>query len=431
MAPHERTLYERFGVGETISAAQLKKRWKALSKEFHPDHASESERAQKEKKFQELSEAWQTLRDEHRRAVYDAKLRDQRGQSQKTAEKRARRYQESSARQAARRRREEAAAAEEARRKEEEKRVQIEREAEERARAARLAEERAQRDRTERDRRAAEDAARSAERAAVQRADAERRQAARAKLPFRLALHLIGALALGRTSLWLFFDTLTTLNLTKQVDLYWTLLFFTGGLAAVTFFSWAVHRALTLSKPPAGDVVISFLLIPGGVWLALTPLHRDFGPPILVTGSGERFAVYSDFVVDRSLHLIWQRGFQTGQSPAQAKASCRTLPWQSRLPDVVFGWRLPSPVELQSLVPISRAAFPGTPTGPARPVPPRTQLESDLTGGHVSAVGPCFLSSLSRSNGCLRLDSFTCVELGRGDIYNIYEDGREFARCVR
>ena len=66
--------YDLFGVAPDASAAQIKKAYYRLARECHPDkHPDDSE---KEARFKALSEAYQTLSDEERRAVYDSLGKD-------------------------------------------------------------------------------------------------------------------------------------------------------------------------------------------------------------------------------------------------------------------------------------------------------------------------------------------------------------------
>ena len=66
--------YDLFGLGPDATSAQLKKAYYQRARECHPDkHPGDPE---KEAQFKTLSEAYQTLFDEERRAVYDAFGRD-------------------------------------------------------------------------------------------------------------------------------------------------------------------------------------------------------------------------------------------------------------------------------------------------------------------------------------------------------------------
>ncbi len=62
--------YEQLGVTRTATADELKKAYRKLALEWHPDrHQKDKEIA--EKKFKELNEAYQVLSDPKKRAVYD------------------------------------------------------------------------------------------------------------------------------------------------------------------------------------------------------------------------------------------------------------------------------------------------------------------------------------------------------------------------
>ena len=62
--------YERFGLGPDATSAQIKKAYYQRARQCHPDkHHGDPE---KERQFKALSEAYEVLSDEERRAVYDA-----------------------------------------------------------------------------------------------------------------------------------------------------------------------------------------------------------------------------------------------------------------------------------------------------------------------------------------------------------------------
>ncbi|HJD55888.1 MAG TPA: molecular chaperone DnaJ [Rickettsia endosymbiont of Pyrocoelia pectoralis] len=58
------------GVSKTASQAELKKAYYALAKQYHPDNAAAGD-INAEKKFKEISNAYDTLKDEQKRAAYD------------------------------------------------------------------------------------------------------------------------------------------------------------------------------------------------------------------------------------------------------------------------------------------------------------------------------------------------------------------------
>jgi DnaJ-class molecular chaperone len=61
--------YEALGVEEKASADEIKKTFRRLAKKYHPDRNPGNKQA--EAKFKELSEAYETLSDEKKRAEYD------------------------------------------------------------------------------------------------------------------------------------------------------------------------------------------------------------------------------------------------------------------------------------------------------------------------------------------------------------------------
>ena len=61
--------YEVLEVSRTASAPEIKKAYLTLAKKHHPDQNTNNPDA--EKKFKEISEAYDTLKDEQKRAAYD------------------------------------------------------------------------------------------------------------------------------------------------------------------------------------------------------------------------------------------------------------------------------------------------------------------------------------------------------------------------
>src|SRR6516164_3570927 len=61
--------YETLGVGRDASAEQLKKAYRGLAMKFHPDRNPGDKKA--ESKFKEVSEAYDVLKDDQKRAAYD------------------------------------------------------------------------------------------------------------------------------------------------------------------------------------------------------------------------------------------------------------------------------------------------------------------------------------------------------------------------
>jgi molecular chaperone DnaJ len=66
---HKRDYYEVLGVGRGTSAEEIKKAYRKLALQYHPDRNPDSKEA--EEKFKEASEAYQVLSDAERRAQYD------------------------------------------------------------------------------------------------------------------------------------------------------------------------------------------------------------------------------------------------------------------------------------------------------------------------------------------------------------------------
>lgn len=64
-----RDFYQILGVGETASQDEIKKQFRKLAKQYHPDRNKGDKAA--EAKFKEISEAYDTLSDEKKRSEYD------------------------------------------------------------------------------------------------------------------------------------------------------------------------------------------------------------------------------------------------------------------------------------------------------------------------------------------------------------------------
>ena len=58
--------YSILGVTKNASQDEIKQAYKKLAMKFHPDRGGDT------KKFQEISQAYDTLGDQHKRAQYDA-----------------------------------------------------------------------------------------------------------------------------------------------------------------------------------------------------------------------------------------------------------------------------------------------------------------------------------------------------------------------
>ena len=65
---NKRDYYEVLGVAKGASQDEIKKAYRKLSKQYHPDINKE---ADAEDKFKEISEAYEILSDEQKRAQYD------------------------------------------------------------------------------------------------------------------------------------------------------------------------------------------------------------------------------------------------------------------------------------------------------------------------------------------------------------------------
>ena len=61
--------YETLGVARDASEADIKKAYRKLARKYHPDVSKE---ADAKERFQEVSEAYETLRDKEKRAAYDS-----------------------------------------------------------------------------------------------------------------------------------------------------------------------------------------------------------------------------------------------------------------------------------------------------------------------------------------------------------------------
>src|SRR5260221_10670624 len=69
MAVKFKDYYESLGVPRAASDADIKKAFRKLAREFHPDVAKEKKRA--EEKFKEINEAYEVLSDPEKRKRYD------------------------------------------------------------------------------------------------------------------------------------------------------------------------------------------------------------------------------------------------------------------------------------------------------------------------------------------------------------------------
>ena len=71
MATTERDYYAVLGVGRESSAEDIKKAFRRLARQYHPDLHSGSKKGEMEKKFKELNEAHEVLSDPDKRKKYD------------------------------------------------------------------------------------------------------------------------------------------------------------------------------------------------------------------------------------------------------------------------------------------------------------------------------------------------------------------------
>jgi curved DNA-binding protein len=69
MAVQYKDYYESLGVSRTASEAEIKKAFRKLAREFHPDVAKDKKKA--EEKFKEINEAYEVLSDPVKRKKYD------------------------------------------------------------------------------------------------------------------------------------------------------------------------------------------------------------------------------------------------------------------------------------------------------------------------------------------------------------------------
>ena len=68
--PDKRDYYEVLGVSRNASLDEIKKAYRKLAIEFHPDKNNGSKRI--ENKFKNITEAYNTLSNERERALYDS-----------------------------------------------------------------------------------------------------------------------------------------------------------------------------------------------------------------------------------------------------------------------------------------------------------------------------------------------------------------------
>lgn len=71
MATPERDYYQVLGISRTASADDIKKAYRRLARQYHPDMHSGAKKTEMEKKFKELNEAHEVLSDADKRKKYD------------------------------------------------------------------------------------------------------------------------------------------------------------------------------------------------------------------------------------------------------------------------------------------------------------------------------------------------------------------------
>ena len=83
MAANKRDYYEILGVSRNASDDEIKKAFRRLAKQYHPD-ANKEQGA--EARFVEINEAYEVLRDPAKRAAYDAQRAEERRRAAARAE---------------------------------------------------------------------------------------------------------------------------------------------------------------------------------------------------------------------------------------------------------------------------------------------------------------------------------------------------------
>ena len=67
----KRDYYEILGVKKSASLDEVKKAYRSLALQHHPDRVPEDKKKESEEKFKEISEAYAVLSDSQKRALYD------------------------------------------------------------------------------------------------------------------------------------------------------------------------------------------------------------------------------------------------------------------------------------------------------------------------------------------------------------------------
>src|SRR5512141_3312933 len=71
MATTTRDYYQILGLPKSASADDIKKAYRRLARQYHPDMHSGAKKSEMEKKFKELNEAQEVLSDPDKRKKYD------------------------------------------------------------------------------------------------------------------------------------------------------------------------------------------------------------------------------------------------------------------------------------------------------------------------------------------------------------------------
>ena len=71
MPTTKRDYYEILGVQKTASLDEIKRAYRAMALQYHPDRVSADQKKEAEEKFKEISEAYAVLSDPKKRSVYD------------------------------------------------------------------------------------------------------------------------------------------------------------------------------------------------------------------------------------------------------------------------------------------------------------------------------------------------------------------------